>query len=146
MRIRSTDTALIQVLPHWHEALNTSPKMGLHAVFVDFTFDTIDHCRHSLADLHVRQPLWLIVRSYLNNREQKVKWGSCVSNSFPVPAGVPQGALLTPLLFVICINILDSHLPSSVITVKYADDPTITKSLMGSLPGLTQRALDCVAE
>ncbi len=42
MRNRSTDTALIQILQHWHEALNSSPKMDIHAVFVDFTqaFDT----------------------------------------------------------------------------------------------------------
>ncbi len=108
MRNRSTDTALIQILQHWHEALNSSPKMDIHAVFVDFTraFDTIKHCQllYSLADLHVRRHLWLIVRSYLSNREQRVKWGSCVSNSFPVPAGVPQGGLLSPLLFVICIT------------------------------------------
>ncbi len=53
-----------------------------------------------------------------------MKWGSCVSNSFPVPAGVPEGGLLSPLLFVICINSLDLYLPPSVIPVKYADDLT----------------------
>lgn len=31
--------------------------------------------------------------------------------------------ILHPLLFVICINSLDTHLPPSVIPVKYADDP-----------------------
>ncbi len=45
MRNRSTDTALIQIMLHWLEALNSSPKMDIHAVFVDFTqaFDTIEH-------------------------------------------------------------------------------------------------------
>ncbi len=53
-----------------------------------------------------------------------MKRGSCISNSFPVPAGVPEGGLLCPLLFVICINSLDLYLPPSVIPVKYADDLT----------------------
>ncbi len=65
-----------------------------------------------------------------------MKWGSCVSNSFPVPAGVPQGGLLSPLNFVLCINSLDLYLPPSVIPVKYADGLTITELIMGSLPGL----------
>ncbi len=140
MRNWSTDTALIQILQHWHETLNSSPKMNIHAVFVNFAqaFDTIEHSRRlrSLADLHVRWPLWLIVRSYLSNKEQRVKWGSCVSNSFPVPAGVLQGGLLSPLLFVLCINSLDLYLPPSVIPVKYAVGLTITELIMGSLPGL----------
>lgn len=50
------------------------------------------------------------------------------------------------ILFVICINSLDSYLPPSVIPVKYGDDLTITEFLMGSLLGLTQKALDSVVE
>ncbi len=45
-----------------------------------------------------------------------------MSNPFPVPASVPQGGLLSPLLFVICLNSLDLYLPPSVIPVKYAND------------------------
>ncbi len=71
MRNRSTDTALIQILQHWIYMLFMLTSLKL---------DTIEHCQllHSLADLHVIQPLWLIVRGYLSNREQRVKWGLCV--------------------------------------------------------------------
>uniref|UniRef100_A0A3B1IBV6 Uncharacterized protein n=1 Tax=Astyanax mexicanus TaxID=7994 RepID=A0A3B1IBV6_ASTMX len=72
----------------------------------------------------IRRPLWLTVRSYLTDRVQRIQWGSCISEPYAIPSGVPQGGLLSPLLFVICIN----------------------KLLMGSLPGLTQKALDSVAD
>ncbi len=87
-----------------------------------------------------------MVRNYLRGRVQRVQWGSCVSDPCVILVGVPQGRLLSPLLFVICINSLNSRLPSSVSPVKYADDLIIAKLLMGSLPGLTLKALDFVAE
>jgi len=115
---------------------------------VDFSraIDTIDHGQLllSLADFGVRRDLWLSIRSYLEGRTQQVKWGACLSGARDVLAGVPQGGLLSPLLFVICINSLDLSLPSSVIPVKYADDLTNSEFLMGHLPGQTQRALDAV--
>ncbi|KAI8496520.1 hypothetical protein Bbelb_258190 [Branchiostoma belcheri] len=147
---RSTVTALIHILQSWHEALNSNPKLDIHAVFVDFSraFDTINHGQLllTLADFGVRRDLWLSIRSYLEGRSQRVKWGSCLSKPHDVLAGVPQGGLLSPLLFVICINSLDTCLPSSVLPVKYADDLTNSEFLMGSLPGQTQRALDAITE
>ncbi|KAI8488153.1 hypothetical protein Bbelb_340020, partial [Branchiostoma belcheri] len=135
---------------NWHEALNSNPELDIHAVFVDFSraFDTINHGQLllTLADFGVRRDLWLSVRSYLEGRSQRVKWGSCLSKPHDVLAGVPQGGLLSPLLFVICINSLDTCLPSSVLPVKYADDLTNSEFLMGSLPGQTQRALDAITE
>lgn len=76
MPTRSTVTALIQILQCWHEALNSNPKMDVHAVFVDFScaFDTVNYHQllDYLANMHVTCPLWLIVRSYLSDREQRV--------------------------------------------------------------------------
>ncbi len=123
--------------------------MDVHAVFVKIchAFDALNHCQllHSQADMSIRCHLWVTVMNYLSSREQRVQWGSCVSDPCVILVGVPQGGLLSPLLFLICINSLDSRLPSSVSPVKYADDLIISKLLMGSLPDLTQKALDSVA-
>ncbi|CAH1266721.1 Hypp3547 [Branchiostoma lanceolatum] len=147
---RSTVTALIYILQSWHEALNSNPKMDVHAVFVDFSraFDTISHSQllTSLADMGIRWTLWLSISCYLEGRTQKVRWGSCVSKSHDVPAGVPQGGLLLLTLFVICINSLDARLPRSIAPVKYADDRTTSEMLMASLPGQTQQALDSIVD
>ncbi|KAI8513296.1 hypothetical protein Bbelb_099350 [Branchiostoma belcheri] len=147
---RSTVTALIYTLQTWHEALNSNPKRDVHAVFVDFTraFDTISHSQllMTLADMGIRRCLWMSISSYLEGRTQKVRWGPCLSKSHDVTAGVPQGGLLSPTLFVICINSLDARLPRSIIPVKYADDLTTSETLMASLPGLTQNALDSIVQ
>lgn len=124
-------------------------KMDIHAVCVDFShayIKTIKQCQllHSLVDMSIRHPLWLTVNSYLGDRQQNVHWGSCVSNPCVIPAGVLQGWPSSLLPFVICINSLDSHLPSSVIPVKYAD-LTITDSV-GSLSGVTQKVLDSLVQ
>ncbi|KAI8493787.1 hypothetical protein Bbelb_281340 [Branchiostoma belcheri] len=147
---RSTVTVLIYTLQTWHEALNSNPKQDVHAVFVDFTraFDTISHSQllMTLADMGIRRCLWMSISSYLEGRTQKVRWGPCLSKSHDVTAGVPQGGLLSPTLFVICINSLDARLPRSIIPVKYADDLTTSETLMASLPGLTQNALDSIVQ
>ncbi|XP_035690107.1 probable E3 ubiquitin-protein ligase HECTD4, partial [Branchiostoma floridae] len=73
---RSTVTALIHILQTWHEALNSNPKLDVHAVFVDFSraFDTISHSQllMCLADIGIRRSLWMSISSYLEGRTQKI--------------------------------------------------------------------------
>ena len=54
--------------------------------------------------------------------------------------------MLSPLIFVLCMNTLHSSLPSSVHPVKYADELTLTELLPGKLPGQTQAVINAVAE
>ena len=68
-------------------------------------------------------PLKLIT-NYLTNRNQYVKFESCISNLVPISTGVPQGYILDPLLFSIYINNLVKT-SSKFNYMMYADDTTL---------------------
>ena len=66
--------------------------------------------------------VWL--SSYLSNRSQYVYVNGCNSSHLNITCGVPQGSVLGPLLFLICIN----DLPNSSLKLSFflfADDTNI---------------------
>lgn len=63
------------------------------------------------------------ISNYLDNRYQKVAIRSCTSNFKKVSAGVPQGSVLGPLLFLIYVNDISETLLS--LTRLFADDSSL---------------------
>ena len=63
-------------------------------------------------------------KSYLSNRYIKVVTPFDSSDLHPVSAGVPQGAIWSPLLFNFYIRLLPS-VPRHCLVVGYADDHTL---------------------
>ena len=64
---------------------------------------------------------WFI--SYLSQRFQRVAMEGCVSDYIQIQAGVPQGSILGPLLFLIYINDIVNDIGSSIRL--FADDTTL---------------------
>ena len=83
---------------------------------------------------------WL--HGYLSSRTSRVRLNGVVSDALPLLAGVPQGSVLSPLLFNLMLMDVPRH--DGVDVFLYADDITICCSgpSMGAAKVIMQRYLD----
>ena len=78
-----------------------------------------------------------LIKDYLQNRKQYVQIGDIKSSLLPINCGVPQGSVLSPLMFLIYVNDIATKCPYGMIRL-FADDTNIFiehtdfNSLMGN--------------
>ena len=85
-----------------------------------------------------------MIKSYLNERIQKVTLSTCQSDWIQLYQGVPQGTILGPLLFKIYVNNMVEKIDNSCNLVQYADDTMIftsNKDVYDSLKALEKNIL-----
>ena len=93
-------------------------------------FDLVDFRNQAIKltalDLTYSILCWVI--DFLKNRKQRIKLGQdCKSKWGDIPAGVPQGTKLGPLLFILMIDDIDT---SNTEIRKYVDDTTTPESIV----------------
>jgi hypothetical protein len=123
----------------------TSGVVRLLALDFAKAFDSLPHrtiIRDCIASgLPAQAVRWL--HSYLSDRRQCTRIKDVLSAWSKVSSGVPQGSIIGPLLFCICISSLKAKYPNSHL-FKYADDVTILHFLRDSNEDCLQLELDNV--
>jgi hypothetical protein len=126
------DSAINQLLCIYNDLCSSWDKgTNSQAVYLDITkaFDRVWH-RGLLAKLSavgIRGRLLLWFSDYLFNRQQATVIKGAKSDQAIIQAGVPQGSVLGPLLFLIYINDIVHDIQS---TIKlFADDTSISLSV-----------------
>ena len=114
---RKTDSCVNQLLSVEHkifEFFDNFPSLETHSEFLDMgkAFDSVWHkgLIYKLKTIGVFINLLILFQSFLNNRYQRVLLNGQNSHCKLIKAGIPQGSILSPSLFLIYINDLPNNL------------------------------------
>ena len=133
----SCDTQLITAVHDWADTLNRKCQVDL--VLLDFSkaFDRVAHVRLAakLSHYGVKGNMLDWVRAFLSDRKQQVVVGGSQSKWSDVRAGVPQGSVLGPLLFLVYINDITKNITGTIRL--FADDSILYQEILSSADQLS---------
>lgn len=125
----STTMAIETIVNHILE--NFENKLVVGSCLIDLTkaFDCICHSilSNKLSFYGIKGKELGLIESYLQDRLQMVEVNGTKSDFKRVIAGVPQGSVLGPFLFLVFVNDFHCNIPNCL-SVLYADDTTLLNS------------------
>ena len=128
---RSTTTALQSILDHVNKGLNMKEVHRTVSVAIDLSkaFDTVDHqlLLNDIKNLPLNEYIIRFLCAYLRGRYTYVFFRNAKSKNRKVKQGVPQGGVLSPILFNLYMASMPPP-PGKIKLVSYADDGNLLNS------------------
>lgn len=129
---RSTETLMLSTLDDWTKSLDDNTDVDV--VFFDFSkaFDKVPFkeliFKLQIFGIHPRIVKW--VKNFITNRSFQVKVNDKFSRTYSITSGVPQGGVLSPILFIIYTSDLPVLVERRGVKCKmFADDIKVYKNI-----------------
>ena len=130
---------ILTLLSHrWHTTSARGGSTRVIAVDAAGAYDKVSHpglvYKASRYGLSGTLLAWL--QDYLRDRRLQITINGSTSPLYPMSAGVPQGSILGPTLYLLYTKDAEDHLPAGVELAAYADDTTLCQSVhtIGDVP------------
>ena len=131
-RLRSTEDQVLQLSQSISDGFQEKPPLRAVLALLDYSkaYDTVwrSELLNCLLNAGVPYRLTRWIKGFLTNRLIRVRYGSGISSTRQVKNGLPQGSVLSPLLFLFFINGLRERLSRECTVSLYADDVALLRS------------------
>ena len=108
---------LLSITYDIYKSFHANPSLEVKGIFLDMSkaFDRVWHegLLFTLKRLDLSGEYYGLIKSFLRNRHQRVVLNVQSSKCSSITAGLPQGSILRPLLFLVYINDLPNRLLSN---------------------------------
>ena len=147
---RSTHDAIYRLISTIIDVMGTGVGEFVPTVFIDISkaYDKvwIDGLLYKLHhDCNIKGNLFYMLRALLKGRTMQVVYNNLTSLIHELTAGVSQGSVLAPLLFLIFIHSLTTQLSPSICQSLFADDIALLTYTSGTAGLVNLRMLDVLS-